>query len=63
MKTATMHGYSEAVRVLSKCTDMSERAARKAIRELEAKGIITLLGNGGFQINLDVLESLPRISE
>lgn len=58
----TMRGYSEAIRVLSKSTDMSELAARKAIRELESKGIITLLGNGGFQINLAVLQAMPRIS-
>lgn len=58
-----MRGYGEAVRVLSKQTDMSERTARKAIRDLEARGIITLLGNGGFQINLEVLEAMPRISD
>ena len=58
-----MRGYGEAVRVLAKQTDMSERTARKAIRELESKGIITLLGNGGFQINIKVLEAMPRISD
>jgi hypothetical protein len=34
---------------------------RKVTRELEAKGIMTLLGNGGFQIDIEVLPALPRI--
>jgi Fic family protein len=60
---SNLRGYTEAIRVLSKCTaDMSERSTRRAINELVEKGIITLLGNGGFQINLEVLEAMPRIS-
>ena len=58
-----MRGYGEVIRLLAKQTDMSERAARRAVRELEAKGVVTLLGSGGFQINIDVLDAMPRVGD
>jgi DNA-binding GntR family transcriptional regulator len=47
--------------VLAAETGVSVRTARKTIRELERRGLITPVGRGGWRVCIDALEGAPKI--
>ena len=46
---------------LAKETSISERSVRRAIANLEAKGLLTRTGPDEFVIHVDALEAMPKV--
>ena len=47
---------------LAKETSVSERSVRRAIADLEAKGLLTRVSLDEFVIHVDALEAMPKVA-